>query len=51
MWAKLLRRVPAAELPIEEPITFELVVNKRAADTIGLALPASLLARVDTVIE
>lgn len=48
---KLLHGVPAGELPIEEPTTFELVINKRTADTIGCVLPSSLLARADTVIE
>ncbi|HUM14460.1 MAG TPA: ABC transporter substrate-binding protein [Candidatus Nitrosotalea sp.] len=48
---KLLRGTPAAELPIEEPTRFELVINKHTADTIDLALPPSLLARADTVID
>jgi putative ABC transport system substrate-binding protein len=48
---KLLRGAPVAELPIEEPTTFELVINKRTAATIGLTLPSSLLERADTVIE
>lgn len=48
---KLLHGAPAGELPIEEPTTFELVINKRTADVIGLAFPSSLLARADAVIE
>ena len=48
---KLLRGAPVDELPIEEPTTFELVINKRTAAAIGLALPSSLLERADTVIE
>jgi putative ABC transport system substrate-binding protein len=48
---KLLHGAAAGELPIEEPTTFELVINKRTADTSGLVLPPSLLALADTVIE
>jgi putative ABC transport system substrate-binding protein len=48
---KLLNGTPVGELPIEQPATFELVINKRTADTIGIALPATLLARADKVIE
>jgi len=48
---KLLHGSPAGELPIEEPTTLELVINERTADTIGLALPSSLLALADAVIK
>jgi putative tryptophan/tyrosine transport system substrate-binding protein len=48
---KLLHGTPASELPIEQPTTFELVVNKRTADAIGVALPTELLARADKVIR
>jgi len=47
---KLLRGAPAGELPIERPTAFELVINKRTADEIGVALPIELLARADKVI-
>ncbi len=49
--AKLLRGARASELPFEEPIKFEFVVNLKAAKTLGLVVPASLLARADEVIE
>ena len=48
---KLLHGAPAGELPIEEPTIFELVINERTADTIGLALPPSLLALADALIK
>ena len=48
---KILHGTPPGELPIEQPTAFKLVINKRAADTIGIALPASLLAIADEVIK
>ena len=48
---KLLRGTPAGELPIEQPTTFELVINERTADAIGVTLPTELLARADKVIR
>ena len=48
---KLLHATPPGELPIEEPTSFELVINRRAADDIGVSLPPSLLLQVDKVID
>lgn len=49
--SKLLHGTPVGDLPIEQPTTFELVVNKRTASDIGISVPASILTRADKVIE
>jgi ABC-type uncharacterized transport system substrate-binding protein len=48
---KLIKGEPAAPIPVEQPVNFDLAINMKTAKALGIVIPQSVLIRADELIE